>query len=297
MPDMTKILFIANPIAGRHSKGKIRDRIAAKLDGRGVEWDFVYTDHPGHATELAGGTDADVVVAIGGDGTVSEVARALVGTEKALGIIPCGSGDGLARHLKISHIVDYALKTILEMRTVTIDHGTINGQPFFCTCGVGLDAIVSMKFSQAARRGLPVYIEEALKTWIHFKPQHYRLTIDGKPMETEAVLITVGNANQWGNEGFIAPAASLNDGYLDITIIKPFLSVEIPLLAAMILDGHIDNSPRVKCIKCRSVSIHREEKGEAHFDGDPLILGKDIDIQIVPASLKVVVPAKRADSI
>lgn len=294
---MKKLLFIANPIAGGRSKETVRTRVAKLMDESEFEWEFLYSKEPGDATFLAAKSDADVVVAIGGDGTVDEVACGLLGTDKALGIIPCGSGDGLARHLMISHDIDRAIRTIKEMEIRRIDHGLINGHPFFCTCGVGLDAIVSMKFSKSGRRGLIVYIEKCLETWISFNPDRYRIEIDGTVINTEAVLITVGNANQWGNEGRITPLASLQDGLLDITVIKPFLSLEIPLLAAMIMDGRIYRSPRVICMKGREILIHRDNVGEAHFDGDPTMLGTDLEISVVPDALNVIVPRKRANRI
>ena len=294
---MKKFLFIANPIAGGRSKETVRTRIAKLMDEPEFEWEFVYSKGTGDASVLAAESDADVVVAIGGDGTVNEVACGLLGTDKALGIIPYGSGDGLARHLMISHNIGRAIRTIKEMEIRRIDHGLINGRPFFCTCGVGLDAIVSMKFSKSEHRGLIVYIEKCLETWIKFNPGRYRIEIDGTVIDTEAVLITVGNANQWGNEGRITPLASLQDGLLDVTVIKPFLSIEIPLLAAMIMDGHIYRSPKIIYMKGREILIHRDGFGEAHFDGDPTMLGTDLKISVVPDALNVIVPRKKANRI
>lgn len=294
---MKKLLFIANPIAGGRSKETVRSRVGKQLEGTGYEWEFHYTEGPGDATKIAAESDADIVIAVGGDGTVNEVACGIIGTDKVLGIIPCGSGDGLARHLNISHSLDSAIRTILEMEIRRIDHGLINGRPFFCTCGVGLDAIVSMEFTKSGRRGLPVYLEKCLESWIKFTPDQYRIEVDGTIIDTKAVVVTIGNANQWGNEGLITPTASLNDGLLDITVIKPFLNVEIPFIAAMIMDGHIYHSPRVMCLKGKEIHIHRAKAGEAHFDGDPTIMGTDLDISIVPDSLNVIVPRKKAGRI
>lgn len=284
------ILFIVNPISGGRNKNLLIAAIKHGMDG--YDFDIVRTEYAGHAAILARETSAETVVAVGGDGTVSEVARALVGTGKTLGIIPCGSGDGLARHLHISHILFHSLRTIKNGAVTTIDHGLINGKPFFCTCGVGLDAIVSDKFAKASRRGLPTYIEKALQTWIHFKPENYHLEIDGKAYELKAVLITVGNANQWGNEGRIAPMASLCDGLLDVTVIKPFRNVDIPLLAAQLMDGRLNHNGHVLCLRGRDVKIVRDSEGPAHFDGDPMMLGREIGVSIVPAALKVLVPVK-----
>lgn len=294
---MEKIVFITNPVAGGKSKEHIIRFLQWEMPRARVQWEIVRTEYPGHAGEIAASTDADCVVAVGGDGTVNEVAAAIAGTTKVLGIIPCGSGDGLARHLHISHVPVFALRTILGGRVAAVDNGTIDGRPFFCTCGVGLDAIVSFRFAAAGKRGLQTYIREAERTWKGFVPEHYELVADGKPMSLDAVLITVGNANQWGNEARIAPAASLVDGLLDVTVIKPFRTAEIPLLAAMLMDGRLLHNPRVMHFRCRSLTVRRAAAGPAHIDGNPLELGAGISFGIRPGALKVLVPARRTGKI
>ena len=287
---MQQILFIVNPIAGGRDKGALRRLIPRRLDSQQFSWSLAYSEHPGHAHELALQTDADIVVAVGGDGTVNEVASALVGTGKVLGILPCGSGDGLARHLRISRNFDLALRTINACNVCEIDHGTINGRPFFCTCGVGLDAIVSEEFARATTRGLQTYVNKALETWRHFTPETYEINIDGIAFLTRAVLITVGNANQWGNEGFITPLASLTDGMLDVTVLRPFSPLEIPDLAARIFTRRINRSIHVDCFRCRQISIRREESGAAHLDGEATQMGRDIDIRMAEDKLPVIIP-------
>lgn len=253
---------------------------------------MVYTNGPGHATQLAAETDAEVVVAIGGDGTVDEVAKGILGTSKTLGIIPCGSGDGLAFHLHLSRNVKTALKIINEGYSTIIDHATINGTPFFCTCGVGVDAVVSQQFAMGGRRGLPAYIDQTVRTWFKFKPETYTIEMDNTTIITKAMLVTVGNANQWGNKILITPHASLTDGLLDVTILEPMSLAEIPIFATQLIDGGVNRNPRVKNFKCTSVKIKRESQGAAHYDGEATTLGKEIDVKIVPAAIKVIVPKK-----
>ena len=291
---MHKVLFIANPVAGGKNKVCIVSQIERYLDSSLFEWSVEYTKAKGDATVLAKETDAGIVVAIGGDGTVDEVAKGIIGTDKILGIIPCGSGDGLALHLHISRNIKKAIFNLNEFFVTPIDYATINGEPFFCTCGVGFDAAVSWKFAQAGKRGFKTYIEESIKTWFKFKAQEYILEMDNCAIRINALLVTVGNANQWGNETLITPYASIRDGLLDVTVLEPFTITEAPLIGAQLLDGHIDKNPRAKCFKCRSITIKRQDEGEAHYDGEAVKLGKEIEIKIVPGAIRTIVPQKSA---
>lgn len=162
-----KALFIINPISGKGRKGKI----IAALEG--TQHSYVVTEYAGQAEELARAATQEIVVAVGGDGTVNEVARGLLGTDKILGILPCGSGDGLARCLGISHHISKALETINNGIVKPLDAGFINGKAFFSVCGVGFDADVSKKFAEAGKRGLMTYIEQSLQLWHGFKPQTF----------------------------------------------------------------------------------------------------------------------------
>lgn len=277
-------LFIINPISGKGRRAKIK----AALEGSGHR--VVVTEYAGHAEILAREAAEKVVVAVGGDGTVNEVARGLLGTDKTLGIIPCGSGDGLARCLGISHHLSKALSIIEKGRTQPLDAGFINSRAFFSVCGVGFDADVSRLFAESGHRGLKTYVEQALKLWADYKPDTYTINIDGREWTQEAVLITVGNSNQWGNEAKVTPHASCCDGHLDITILDNFHNIELPLLATALMAGHCDISHRVHCYTGRNISIKRPHAGAAHFDGDWFNTGDTLDISIRPSALKVLVP-------
>lgn len=290
---MKKILFIVNPLSGGKDKKTIIQTINASVDGSRFAHSVVCTEYAGHATELARQADADIVVAVGGDGTVSEVAQGLIGTEKALGILPCGSGDGLALHLGISRNPRKALATLQDGVCQTMDCGEVDGRPFFCTTGVGLDAQVAWEFATAGKRGLWTYISLAWKIWQHFKPETYTLEIDGQTYRFPAVFVTVGNANQWGNQARITSLASVQDGLLEVTVVLPFHTWEIPVLATKLLDGRAHTSRRTRMFRGRQVVIHREKEGPAHYDGDPCRKGTEIHVNIVPSALHVMVPENR----
>jgi len=290
---MTSILFIINPISGGRAKDKIVKTIEETMDSTRFSWKVVYTTHAGHATVLAREADADIVVAVGGDGTVSEVARGLAGTDKALGIIPCGSGDGLALHLGLSRKPRQAVRTLMDGEIVKIDHGLFDGDPFFCTAGVGLDAEVAWKFASSGVRGLWTYISLAWKIWKHFSPDTYRITVDGTTVETPAVFVTAGNANQWGNQARICSLASVRDGQLDLVVVEPFRTIEIPVLATKLLTGRAHTSRRARILRGSKIHIVRTQEGPAHYDGDPCIKGKDMNMEIVPSALNAVVPRER----
>ena len=210
------ILFIVNPISGQGDK----TRIVSKLSRNNCR--VVYTEYAGHAEKLAREADEDIVVAVGGDGTVNEVARGLIGTGKTLGIIPRGSGDGLALHLGLSHDLIRNIRTIEAGKTRLLDAATINGRYFFSVCGVGLDAIISERFAKSGRRGLASYIEQAIHSWKDHKSERYEIEIDGQRIEHEAVMVTIGNSDQWGHGARVTPLADSSDGILDITVVEDF---------------------------------------------------------------------------
>ena len=281
---MKDAFFIINPISG---KG-LKDNIIAELEKQGFRYGI--TQYAGHAEKLARECAEPIVFAVGGDGTVNEVGRGLLGSDKVLGILPCGSGDGLARCLGISHRITRAISLAENGRQLPLDVGYINGKPFFSVCGVGFDADVSKRFAESGRRGVITYIEEAYKLWRTFKPAQFSISIDGRQWSQEAVLITVGNSNQWGNEAKVTPHADISDGILDITVLDMFHNIELPHLATMLMVGNCDASSRVHCYRGKSIVIERETDGAVHFDGDWFITGRHIEIDIHPSELKVLAP-------
>lgn len=290
---LKRITFIVNPISGGKDKHKVLAAIGRHLDLSSFSFEVLQTQRAGDATEMARASLSDFVVAVGGDGTVSEVAKGLLGSDKALGIIPCGSGDGLALHLGISRDPARAVKVLNGACTARIDAGQMDGRPFFCTAGLGLDAAVSLDFARSERRGLNTYITTAWEDWRHRCPETYVVETDTETWAGKALFVTVGNANQWGNEARIAPKASLCDGMLDVTVVQPFTTLEIPDLAARLMTGKADTSRHVRTFRSTRVHLHREHAGPAHYDGDPFEAGTDVDLGILPGALRVVVPPSR----
>jgi YegS/Rv2252/BmrU family lipid kinase len=277
------MLFIINPISGKGKKAKL----IKTLQARGCK--VAFTEYAGHAEILAREATDDIVVAVGGDGTVNEVARGLVGSEKALGIIPCGSGDGLARHLGIPHNVDKALAILEKGDCRKMDAAEVNGRLFFSVCGVGFDAVVSEKFAKCGKRGLANYVKLGLKTWVNYAPEHYTVEVDGVTVQTDAVFITVGNSNQWGNGAKITPLADCFDGLLDVSVVDKFGFLELPVQACRLMAGTVHKSRRVECYKGKKIRIIRNAEGPAHADGDWFVTSNVLDISVIPAALKVVV--------
>ena len=244
---MRRITFIVNPVSGGKDKKKVLAAIDRYLDRSAFTYEVLETGKAGDATAWARSSEADIVVAVGGDGTVSEVATGLLDTG---------------------------------------------------TAGVGLDADVAWDFARSSRRGLGTYISTAWGLWKHGDRAHrYVVKTDAGTWSGPAVIITVGNANQWGNEARIVPKASLRDGLLDVTVVEPFATWEIPILAAQLMTGKADSSRRVRSFRSTRVQISRDHPGPAHCDGDPFEAGADMSLEIMPGALDVVVPPSRMEKI
>ncbi|MCR5180483.1 MAG: diacylglycerol kinase family lipid kinase [Bacteroidaceae bacterium] len=290
--DKTRLQFIVNPISGTHDKHPIIESLPSFLSKERFEWTIAWTDHRGHAAELAQTAaleGIDVCVALGGDGTVNEVARSLRHTQTALAIIPLGSGNGLARHIQIPMNPEKALEVLARCEIKSLDYGVVNETPFFCTCGMGFDAFISEKFAGSGKRGLITYIENALRGGLSYQPETYEITLDGQTESRKAFLIACGNASQYGNNFYIAPQASMSDGLLDVTIMEPFNVLEAPQIVMQMLNKTLDTNPRIRTFQCHSLHVHRSQSGVIHYDGEPAEAGTDIDIKLVPKGLRVVV--------
>lgn len=298
--DKKKLLFIANPISGTRDKRPIIESVPDFLDSNIFDWDVVWTDHRGHAAELAleaSEIGIDVCVAIGGDGTVNEVARSLRHSNTALAIIPMGSGNGLARHLQIPLDPDGALRVLGRCDIKELDYGMINDKPFFCTCGMGFDAFISEKFAGSGKRGLSTYIENTLRGGLSYQPETYEIEVDGQTEHYKAFLIACGNASQYGNNFYIAPQASMSDGLLDVTIIEPLNVIEAPQLVMQMMQKTLDTNSHVRTFRCNTLHVHREQSGVIHYDGEPAEAGTDITVTVVPKGLRVVINSKANESI
>lgn len=287
-----RIAFIINPISGTIKKIQLPELIQQELDTELFDAEIVFTEFRGHGTELATQFVAqgyDIVTAVGGDGTVNEIAKALVHTSTALAIIPIGSGNGLARHLELPMQVHKAIKMLNHSESILIDYGKVNGKPFFCTCGTGFDAYVSMEFAKGQKRGMMKYVEKMITGYFSYKPQNCHLVGDGIDLKSKAFVMTFANAAQWGNNAYIAPQASVQDGKMDISIMSNFPVIAIPSIALQLFTKTIDKDFFVSTLRAREVTLYRDEEGPFHHDGEPCQEGKEIKVEIVPDGLKVMV--------
>lgn len=287
-----KILFIVNPISGGLNKTFFPNLIDKHLNLELFDAQIIYTEYINHAKDLAKKAienNFEIVVAVGGDGTINEVAGVLESSGKMMGIIPCGSGNGLARTLKISTNHIEAIKSLNFLKTVNVDVGFINEEKFINMAGMGFDAHISAHFSNSKKRGFINYIKSTLTEISAYKSQRYKITIGEKTIERVAFMLSVANSSQYGNNAYIAPNASLDDDFLDLCIIKPFPLYKFPLLAFQMFTKTIHKSKYVEIIKINSAMITREVEGPIHTDGEPLIKGKELSIKIKHLALKLIV--------
>ncbi len=287
-----KIFFIMNPISGTVSKAGIPDLIDKYIDHDKFDYEIKFTKYAGHASEIAKEAKEngiDIAVAVGGDGTINEVARSIVQSDTALGIIPCGSGNGLARHLMIPLNKKKAIEIINKCEIHNLDYGIINEYPFFCTCGMGFDAFVSHKFAEAGKRGPITYVENVLREGLKYKPETYEIRDDNGTTCLKAFLISCANASQYGNNAYIAPQASMSDGLMDIIVMEPFDVIEASQISIDMFNKTLDKNSKIKTFRCKQLHIHRSKPGFIHYDGDPVMTGNDIQICLKEKGIKIIV--------
>lgn len=292
---MKNIAFIINPISGTQNKKRMPKLIQENLDKSQWMENIVFTEHAGHGEELArqfARMGFDAVVAVGGDGTVNEVARGLRDTETALGVIPIGSGNGFARHLNIPLRPNRAIEMINHSEILKADYGLANDHLFITTCGTGFDALIADEFAAAGKRGLTTYVEKIMKELVSYSPQNYRIVENSEcenaiNIEQRAFLVTFANANQWGNDAFIAPKASIQDGKMDICLMSGSALLGAPSLALRLFTKHIDSSLFMHTLQAKDIMLYRETDAPFHLDGDPVKMEKDIHIRIVEDGLRV----------
>lgn len=288
-----KMCLIINPVSGTESKKNIPEDVAASLDQKKTDLIIRVTGYPRHASEIAREAVQEgfkSVIVAGGDGTVNEAARELVNTSTALGIIPLGSGNGLARDLGIPIDAEKALDIVLKDSTRAIDYGTANGHVFFCTCGFGFDAFISDRFADERRRGPLGYVRNVLESVVDFKSDEYEITHDGGTLRERAFILTCANASQYGNEAHIAPGASLDDGKMNVSILKPLNALEIPQTTLQLFTRNIDKNSKMTTLVTQRLHIKRSRSGVMHVDGEPLQAENEIDVRIFHKGLHVFAP-------
>ena len=287
-----KILFIINPISGGLNKKFIPVLINQYLDYQKFDADIVYSDYVGHAREIAHKamiSGVDILAAVGGDGTINEIASEVSSFGKLMAIIPCGSGNGLARTLNIPLKAKNAIARINAMETVKIDVGTLNDKMFFNMAGMGFDAHISSLFAESATRGLMGYVKSTLKEINKYKAQQYKIEIDGVTIEREAFMLSIANSSQYGSNAHVSPEASLHDGLLDVCVIKPFPLIAFPELGFRMFAKSTQFSKYVEIIKGRNIVITRTYSGPIHLDGEPFMNDKKLIIGIKHLDLELIV--------
>lgn len=293
---MKNIAFIINPIAGTKKGKRTLPRTIEKIiDPKQWLVSCVFTQYPGHARELAAQfarMGFDAVVSVGGDGTLNEVASGLRDTHTALGILPCGSGNGFARHIGVPMGLEKAIDMLNHCEPVACDYGLANDRFFISTCGTGFDAVIAEHFAGSGKRGFITYLQNVIKDAFTYKPQHIRLLADGVEIEQTAFLVNFANASQWGYEAAIAPKASIQDGKLDIAIMSPSAILGAPEIALRLFTKSVDESLWMDTIQAKEVTLIRDEKLPFHIDGDPVDIEKDVHVRIVEDGIRVLV-AKR----
>lgn len=285
------ILFLINPKSGTKRKKDIDSMVKSHLT-EFFDIKIAYTEYAGHATILA--KDAanegfDTVVAVGGDGTVNEVAQALIGSKTALYIVPMGSGNGLARHLHIPLLPQKAMQQLPNTVKQAIDVGIVNEKFFFCTAGLGFEAHVSHVFAKQKSRGLTTYAKSSLSSFFNYKPHSYEIKIDGQSKNLDAFMVTVANVSQFGNNFFISPQADAADGYLDLCIVKPLRYYQVPTLVAQAFGKQIHKNPNVEIIHGKKIEVFCKNKAviQAHIDGEPIELPANVCFEVLPQRLNV----------
>jgi len=278
-----KIFLIINRYAGNKEGARALEIVVPYLKKKECLVEYSFTNHPKHATELAAKAVSDgfnLVVAVGGDGTVNEVAQGLYGKGTKMGIIPMGSGNGLARELGISMDMHKSSRALIKGKNLKVDVCRLNNQRFLCTSGIGFDAMIADKMSKAVSRGFLKYVQLVIQESIFFKSVNVRMKIDGVLIEESIFLITFANASQFGNNAFIAPEASMTDGLIDVVIVRKFAKIWMPVFAVALFTKLLPKLPFVDCYKAKQIDIELADTPYYHFDGEPGQLQ-------VPAEIKI----------
>jgi YegS/Rv2252/BmrU family lipid kinase len=285
-----RIRFIINPKSGTKKKKRILDLINIYLDKNKYDYEIKYTNAPFHATTLAKevSDSCDIVVAIGGDGTVNEVAKGLINSKAHLAIIPMGSGNGYARNLKIPMNSKKAIKLINKFNSKTVDIASINDTYFLGIAGIGFDAEIADKFAKAKKRGFLTYAKVVLKELKTYKEKSFEMIIDDEKTLKKGFLISFAKSSQYGNNINISPLAKVDDGNIYLTILKKPPVYNLINTFYKILTKKIHTSKHLETIKCKTIKI-LEKNIIAHIDGEPILFDKGIDMKIIPKSLKILI--------
>lgn len=287
------MLFIVNPISGVHKKEHLKPLLEEYLDKGKYNYEIAYTEGPGHATKICKKAVKEgkaIIIAVGGDGSVNEIAKGLIHSSTALGIIPAGSGNGLAHHLGIPQNFKKAIDVINQGKAVKIDTGSINDQLFVSISGVGFDGYIARKFSKTSKRGFLTYARLVAEYFHNYKPKKYEIEINGKTIFRRALFLSFANSDRFGYFTSIAPNAKVDDGLLDVVIAEKPMIIEIPLLTSLMYWRKIDKSKYVEVLKTPELIVRCKKSRWVNVDGEAIKMPKELRVKIVPQSLKIIVP-------
>lgn len=293
---MKKLRILINPIAG-HGLGT---RINSFIDKSGIQENYSVevktTEYPRHAYELAKAAvneGVDVVAAVGGDGTVNEVASALYETNTSLAVIPAGSGNGLARHIGMSLDPTTCLKQISTAAFDKIDSLFINNRFALNVSGYGFDGYVAWLFNKSAKRGITTYTKIGLQEYLSYPSINFTIEVNNEVIEKEAHMIVIANASQFGNAAIIAPKANLQDKLLDLIIVSRPGILELPSMMYNLFTGNLKENNYIRMIKCESFTATSNRPVHLHIDGEANEPLSSIDVRIAPSSLRILLPLQK----
>jgi YegS/Rv2252/BmrU family lipid kinase len=292
-------LFIINKFSGGGYRPDVEGRIIEKCKSSSIECRIEFTKSRGHATELARWAvdqHMDLVFAIGGDGTVNEVAQGLVGSNLAMGILPKGSGNGLGRHLHMPMDFKKSLHLISHHQEQMIDTMLINEKLSVNVSGIGFDGHVAAMFANKAKRGLMGYAKLVLNEFQRFKPFEGSVLMNGKTFNVKSFIIAISNSSQFGNNAKVAPHASVCDNLIDVSFIKKFPLTQAAGFAIKMFTGKLDQSRYVEIIKSQQLSIQLNKPIAFHIDGEAIGSTNKFEAKIRPASLKILLPKNASGS-
>ncbi len=287
-----KLLFIINPISGGKSKSKVDEIIQIQSDLDDFDFEIIYTEYPLHAKEIVEekATEFDAVIAVGGDGTINEIAKSLSQKGIPLGIIPMGSGNGLARYLGIPLKPKKAVEALFHSKIKEIDTATLNDHFFVSIAGIGFDSLIAAEFEKVKGRGFINYAKLSTKEYFGYNEEKYQIIIDGKKIERQAALVTFANSNQFGLNTIISPQADISDGFIDVCILKKPKLSQMPLLMQQIYTGKADKSSLLEIIKAKHIIIEPNKNGFANVDGESIKVGERVEVSLKAKSLKILIP-------
>jgi len=290
-----RILFIVNPISGHHDKSNFPHIVESLIDKDKYDYTISFTEYGGHAKELtlnAIADNYDIIVAVGGDGTINEVATSMIGSRQTFAIVPYGSGNGLAHHLHLPLKPEKIITEVINNGFKTkIDTATVNGVPYISIAGVGFDALIADYFAKDPNRGFMTYVKFITEEYPRFKPGHYKLILDDtEEIECDAMFVSFANSNQFGYNAAISPHASLNDGLLDVCIFKKPNLLEVAYAAERLITNRIDKTKFIDIHKAKKINVIRDKEDIANIDGEAIMMSKDVTVEVNELSLNILLP-------